>query len=194
MRRRRTLSPSLIVIPLALSAIALFAALVVLMATEKRVAAAAPDYRVVGVGGIDYEAMQGRPIHPQNAVDRRIVKGLSTADRRTPAGTILFGAFFSVSNDSSRVLRTAGRIELRNELGRVYRPVALPASNPYAYRARAMRPGIRLPSVGSPADDDLAATGLMLLFRVPAADYEDGVLELVIHDPLDPAQTASLRI
>jgi hypothetical protein len=194
MRRRRTLSPGLIVIPLALSATALLTALVVLMATEKRVAVAAPDFRVVNVGGIAYEAMQGRPIHPQNAVDRRIVKGVSTADRRTPAGTVLFGAFISVSNDSARVTRTTGRIELRSQLERVYRPVALPASNPYAYRARAIRPGTRLPSVGSPADDNLAATGLLLLFRIPAADYEAGVLELVIHDPLHPAQTASLRI
>jgi hypothetical protein len=192
--RRWTALPSLILIPLALSVCALFAALVVLMATEKRVAAAAPDYRVVRTGGIEYESMQGRPIHPENAVDRRIAAGLSADDRSSRGGTTLFGAFFSVTNDSSRPLRTADRIELRDQSGRVYHPVALPASNPYAYRARVVRPGTRHPSVGSPADDNLAATGLVLLFRIPAADYDDGVLELVIHDPLHPAHTVSLRI
>jgi hypothetical protein len=99
-----------------------------------------------------------------------------------------------VTNDSSRALRAAHRIELRDNRGRVYRPVALPASNVYGYRARVVRPGTRLPTLGSPADDNLAAAGLMLLFRIPAFDYDDGVLELVIHDPLHPADTVSLSI
>jgi len=191
--RRWTALPRFVLIPLALCVCALLAALVVLMATEKRTAAAAPDYRVVGVGGIDYEAMLGRPIRPDNAVDRRIVAGLSADDRRSRRGTILFGAFVSVTNDSSHVLRTTGRIGLRDEHGRVFHAVSLPASNPYAYRARVVRPGTRLPGVGSAAGDNLAATGLLLVFRIPAADY-DGVLELVIHDPSHPARTRSLII
>jgi len=193
--RRSTALPRWIVIVLALSAGAVLAVFAVLMATEKRVAAAAPDFRVVTTGGIEYEAMQGRQIDPDNAVDRPIVEGLSAADRRRRRGTILFGAFFSVTNDSAHALRTAHQIELRDALsGDVYRPVSLPASNAYAYRARVVRPGNRLPGVGSPADANLAATGLMLLFRIPAFDYDDGVLELVIHDPLQPAHTVSLTI
>ena len=184
----------LIVIPLVLSVCALFAALAVLLATEKREAAAAPDYRAVSAGGIEYEAMLGRPLDPKNAVDRRIVKGLSAGDRRPRGGTMLFGAFFSVTNTTSRALRTADRIELRDEDGRVYQPLALPASNPYAYHARVVRPGTRHPSVGSPPDANLAATGLVLVFRIPAFDYDDGVVELVIHDPLHPARTVSVRI
>jgi hypothetical protein len=183
-----------ILIPLAVSATALLVALAVLMATEKRVAAAAPDYRVVETRGIEYESMQGRPIHPENAVDRRIVKGLSADDRRERRGTLLFGAFISVTNASSRALRTADRIELRDQFGRVYHRMSLPASNAYAYRARVVRPGSRLPGFGSLADRNLAANGLLLLFRIPAGMYEYGVLELVIHDPHDPARTVSVRI
>jgi hypothetical protein len=183
-----------IFMPLLLSAVALFATLVLLTATEKRTAVAAPDYRVVATGGIQYEAVQGRPVHPKNAVDRRIVAGLDADDRRARPGTILFGAFLSATNASASALRTAHQIELRDDRGRVYRPIALPASNPYAYHARVVRPGSRIPGFGSPADDNLAAAGLMLLFRIPAFDYDDGVLELVIHDPLHPADTVSLRI
>ena len=140
----------LIVIPLVLSVCALFAALVVLMATEKPEAAAAPDYRVASTGGIEYEAMLGRPVDPKNAVDRRIVKGLSAGDRRSRGGTLLFGAFFSVTNATSRARRTADRIELRDEDERVYQPDALPAS-------RTRTPTTRTSSVREPATPASAA-------------------------------------
>jgi hypothetical protein len=41
----------------------------------------------------------------------------------------------------------------------------------------------------------LAATGKLLLFRIPARRYDSGdVLELVIHDPSQPTVTASLIV
>jgi hypothetical protein len=43
-------------------------------------------------------------------------------------------------------------------------------------------------------DDNLAATGRLLVFRIPAQAYESEALELVIHDPSHPAATASLII
>jgi hypothetical protein len=192
--RRSSILPRWILLPLILSAAALLAALGVLLATEKRVAAAAPDYRVASSGGLEYEAMLGRPIHPGNPVDRKIVDGLGADDRRPPRGELLFGAFISVTNDSPRAQRTADRIELRDDRGRVYHPLRLPASNRYAYRPRLIQARTRIPGRGTPADDNLAATGLLLLFRIPAFQYDNGALELVIHDPLDPSRTASLLI
>jgi hypothetical protein len=44
------------------------------------------------------------------------------------------------------------------------------------------------------ADDDLAATGKLVLFRIPADSYEGGVLELVIHAAHDPQQRADLVV
>jgi hypothetical protein len=183
-----------IVLPLVLSAAALLTAAGVLLATEKREAGAAPDYRVVRAGGIEYESMLARPIRPENAVDRQIVKGLSAADRRRRGRTLLFGAFVAVTNDSSRAVRTAHGIVLRDESNRDYQSLSLPASNAYAYRPRVISPNTRLPSVGSPADSNLAATGFLLLYRIPAEVYENGVLELVIHDPLHPDHTVSLAV
>jgi hypothetical protein len=177
------------------SAAVFFAAVIVLFATQHRVAAAAPDHRVVRVGGIEYEAMLGRPVDPRNAVDRGIIAGLPARQRRVASGRMLFGAFIGITNDSSSPLRTAGRIELRDQAGHVYRPLDLPATNPYAYSPRRLRPGTRIPALGSVADDNLAATGRLLLFRIPATAYENGqVLELLIHDPTAPGTTASLVI
>jgi hypothetical protein len=192
--RRSTTLPRWILIPLVLSAAALLAALGLLLATEKRVAAAAPDYRVARSGGLAYEAMLGRPIHLRNPVDRKIVAGLGAGDRRPPRGQLLFGAFISATNDSSRTRRPADRIELRDDRGRVYLPLRLPATNRYAHRPRPLPARTRIPGRGTPADDNLAATGLLLLFRIPAFQYDNGTLELVIHDPLHPAHTTSLLI
>ena len=176
------------------SAALFFAAVIVLFATQHRSVAAAPSFRVVRVGGIEYEAMLGRPIDPANAVDRQIVAGLRAQQRHLAPGQMLFGAFISATNNSSSPLATARRIELRDEAGHVYRPLRLPATNPYAYSQRELRPGVRIPALGSVADDNLAATGRLLLFRIPAAAYNGGqALELAIHNP-SATGTASLTV
>jgi hypothetical protein len=148
----------------------------------------------VRIGAVEYEAMLGRPLDPADPVDAKIVAGLSARDLREAAGETLFGAFVGITNDSSVPLRTADRIELRDQAGHVYRPLALPATNPYAYSPRLLRPGVRIPALGSPAADNLASTGRMLVFRIPRQTYESQELELVIHDPSHPVATASLII
>ena len=193
--RRREYIGSRVLLALGLtSALFLFAAVGVIFATQHRENPGAPDFRVVRIGGVEYEAMQGRPLDPAHPVDAKIVAGLPAGDRRMAAGETLFGAFIAITNDSSVRLRTADRIELRDEGGHMYRPLALPLTNPYAYSPRLLRPGVRIPAVGSPADDDLAATGRMLVFRIPSRMSESGALELVIHDSSRPIATASLII
>jgi hypothetical protein len=191
---RRSTFPIWLLIPLGLGAVAVLGALAVLLFVAKPTKATAPDYRVVEVGGLQYEAMMGRPIDPRNAVDAAIVAGLPASERRPRSGEILFGAFIAVANDSPRALPAAERIELRDDAGHDYRPLNLPRSNPYAYVPGPIPPDTRLPRSNSPADDNLAATGLLVLFRIPAADYENGVLELVIHDPRQPGRIAQLVI
>jgi hypothetical protein len=185
-----------IIIRVALAcALGLLVVFAVLLATQHRATATAPDFRVVRVGGVEYETMQGRPMDLRNPEDRRIVAGLRARQRRGGRGRILFGAFIATTDDSSGPRRTADRIELRDQGGHVYHPLALPPANPYAYTPRRLNPGERLPAFGSPADVNLAATGKVLLFRIPSRRYESGdVLELVIHDPSHPTATASLIV
>jgi hypothetical protein len=194
MRRPWTLTRSLLVGGVLNAALAI-ATLMLFLAFEHQVAGAAPDYRAAPVGGLDYEAMSGRPLDPKNPVDRQIIAGLPAADRKPKPGQILFGAFISVTNTSSRPLTTADHIELRHDAGTLEQPLALPRSNPYAYAPRVVRPHARIPVLGSTADDNLAAGGLLLVFRVPARAYNDsGTFELVIHDAQHPDQTTSLII
>jgi hypothetical protein len=179
----------------ALSAAMVIATLSVFLAVEKQVAGAAPDYRVAAVGGMHYEAMDGRPLDPANATDRKIIAGLPAADVKLRHGEMLFGAFISFTNSSSQTLRSASLIELRHDSGPVDQPLPLPQSNPYAYSARLVRPHSRIPGAGSPAADNLAAGGRLLVFRIRASEYNNsGTFELVIHDPLHPDRTASLFV
>jgi hypothetical protein len=173
----------------------LLATLALFLADERTTAVAAADYRVTTIGGIEYEAMSGRPINPASSVDRAIIAGLPARDRLLHHGQMLFGAFVAFTNASTRPLRSADRIELRDDGGHLYEALPLPATNPYAYSPRSVGPQTRIPAEGSPADNNLAATGRLVLFRIPASAYTNGgTLELVIHDPLHPDQMASLII
>jgi hypothetical protein len=189
-------SRPIVLVPLALFAacsVALIAVVAGFAVTVKPTSAASPDYRVVSTGGLEYEAMLGRPLDPQDSVDKDIVAGLPVRERRVPRGDLLFGAFFAVTNPALRSVPSADRIELRDESGHVYQPLRLPAGNPYAYSPRAIPPHTRIPQSGTAADDNLAATGLLLLYRIPSDAYENGVLQLIIH-PHGGGSAASLLI
>lgn len=177
---------------LVLVALGLVGGLVVLVGLAKPANAAAPNYAVATVGGLQYQAMDGRQLDPAGPVDAAILRGVPAAELRTPPGQTLYGAFLSVSNDTPRPLRAASRVELTDESNRVYQPLPLPAGNPYAYTPRTIPPDATLPVFGTPAADNLAAEGYLVLFRVPTASVNAGGLELVIHDPAHPAQTDTL--
>jgi hypothetical protein len=177
---------------LAACAVAVVLGVAVLLDVAKPVSGAVPDYRVVSLGGLQYEAISFRDIKPKDPVDAEIVRGVPTRELRLARGQSLFGVFVAVSNDSLRSVPAAGRLELRDANGREYRPLALPAANPYAYVPRLVPPKTRLPGHESTADRNLAAGGYLVLFRATDASIDAGPLELVIHDPRDPRRTTSL--
>jgi hypothetical protein len=174
---------------------ALFAVLVVLLIVSigwQYQATAA--VRSVEIGGVRYEAMSGRPLEPHDAVDAQLIAGLPAADRHVPRGEVLYGAFLGASNDTATAKPAARDIELRDASNHDFRAVALPASNPYAYRLRNVPGRTRVPPTRSPAAENLAAEGYVVVFRIPRASYDAGPLELVIHDPLHRAATAELPL
>jgi hypothetical protein len=160
---------------------ALLVAVAALLATQSPAHAAPPNYTRAAIGDLDYGAVLGRPVHPGNSVDATITRGLPARLRHLPRGQILYGAFITVTNPSGRPLRSATRVDLRDDDGATYRAIRLPAANRFAYRPSTVAPGATLPRDDAAADD-LAAGGRMLLYRVPAARYRDGaVFELVVH-------------
>jgi hypothetical protein len=156
---------------------ALLVGLAVLLATQTSAHPAPRSYSQAAIGGLEYRAVLGRPVDPSNAVDQRIVGGHGP---RAGRGQILYGAFVTVTNPSRRALPTAREIDLRDDAGHTYRPLPLPARDRYAYTPRTLAAGKQMPRDDA-AVDNLAAGGRLLLYRVPAARYADGIFELVVH-------------
>jgi hypothetical protein len=167
---------------------------VVVFAISGSATVAAPTYRVITVGGLQYEAVDGRPLDPANAVDAKILAGVPAGERQTPRGEVLFAAFVAVANQSQGALDPAGTIELVASPGEVYHPIPIAAQSPYAFPTRPIHPRTRIPASNRPAGENLAAGGRVLVFKVPARVYNNEALELVIHDPDAPTVTGSLGI
>jgi hypothetical protein len=163
-------------------AVALIVTLGVFLAVEKRAAGAAPQFHVAQIGGLEYQATNGRALNPASPVDRPMLAGGRARFYHLRHGELLYGAFIAVTNASTRAVRSAPRMDLRVDDGPTYRPLPLRRSNPYAYTPGVVRPGTRDPAFGSLADRNLAAMGRLVLFRIPSAPYTNGAaFALVIH-------------
>jgi hypothetical protein len=126
------------------------------------------------VGGVVYTSPGARPLDPRIHDDAVLLRGAPRATSRD----LWFAAFVNAANDGARPAAMARRIVLRDVTGDRFRPVALPASNRFRYRARTIPPSGAVPRPSSPAGSDLAAGGELLLYRIPRSAYESGPLQL----------------
>ena len=147
-------------------------------------ASSAPDYSSATIGGVQYSVAGSSEINPSSSADARFVKGMPAGERHVPKGEVLFGVFVLRSDPADAALPSASRIDLSDGLGRAHRPLRLSPKNPYTYTPGTVAPGGQLPAVGTRAADDIAASGQLLLYRVPLQQVDDGWLELAVHDPL----------
>jgi hypothetical protein len=147
-------------------------------------AATAPDYTSATIGGVQYQTVLSNVIDPSSPADARFIRGIPAGERRVPKGEVLFGVFVSRTNATDAALPSASRIDLLDGVGQAHRPLRLSAKNPYTYSPSTIAAGDQLPALGTPAADDIAAGGQLLLYRVPVGQVSDGWFELVVHDPL----------
>jgi hypothetical protein len=147
-------------------------------------ASGAPDYSSETIGGVQYSVAGSSEINPSSSADARFVKSMPAGERRVPTGDVLFGVFVMRTNSAKTTLPSASQVDLLDGLGQAHRPLRLSPTNPYTYAPGKIAPGGQLPASGTPAADDIAASGQLLLYRVPAQQVANGWLELAVHDPL----------
>ena len=191
------MSPTRWLVPvLALCAVAFVAGfgLLQLLGVETSKAAVPLDDSYDTVGGVQYHAVQGRQIDPTNPVDAPIVKGLPAKELHPGKGHVLYGVFVTRANMADAALPSASRIDLRDSADHLHRPLRLSAENPYTYLPAKLAAGELLPpAIGTPAADNLAAGGQLLLYRVPTWQVRNGSFQLVIHDPLHPGMVGDVQ-
>lgn len=147
----------------------------------------------VQVGGLRYDIRNAWVLDPSRSVDAELAVGLPRDARGLPDDELLYAAFVRVSNGTGSPHPMAADVELRDTRNLDYQALPVAARNRFAYAPVSVKGGSHVPAVGTAAQSDLATEGLMLLFRIPRRSYDDGPLELVLHDPLHPHTVATLE-
>jgi hypothetical protein len=192
--RRTAASPSIaacILLGVAACLVALLAAAVIFI---RPTLDAAPAQTSATVGGLHYSVNNAWVLHPRRDVEAGVAEGLPSSARRLGAHNLLYAVFVGVTNESGRRLLMASEFALRDTRNREFAPIRLRPRNAFAYRPRVMAPKTHRPAPWTAAGRDLAADGLMLVFRIPRRSYNDGPLELVVHDPRQPASVRTLQM
>jgi hypothetical protein len=147
----------------------------------------------VSVGGVSYTAKNTYALG--SSVPRRERQALSLPKDlgRAPSGDIWLATFVTAANESLRPLPAARRFALQDADGHVYAPVSLRGGAPLAYAATTIPAGQQVPLPDTPAAENVAGDGYMLLFRIPRASYQ-GPLSLRVFDPTHPQVSADFLL
>lgn len=148
-----------------------------------------PAQSAVTVGGLRYSVTNAWILDPRRKVDAKVAAGVPARG----AHELLYAVFVRVADDTARARPLTSDIALRDTRNREYEPERIAAANRYAYRPAVVTAGSHLPAADSPAARDLAAGGLMLVFRIPRRSYDDGPLQLVVHDPAHPGSVRTVQ-
>ena len=146
----------------------------------------------VDVGGLKYQVQISRLLNPTDREDSGYLVDL-------PAGQQLgtdenwFAVFMRVENDSDKAERAATTYDIRDTQNNVYRPVEMGPKNVFAYRSAVLQPKDILPLPSSPAAEN-TIQGSMLLFKIPAANFQNRPLVLEIHSPSGEQETGTVDL
>jgi hypothetical protein len=154
---------------------------------------AAPNVTAATVDELHYSVNNAWVLHPRRPVEAGLARGLPSGDAKLGRHQLLFAVFLGVTNETDRRLPMATSFALRDTRNREYSPTSLGPRNAFAYRPGLIAPETHRPAPWTPAGRYLTADGLMLVFRIPRRSYDDGPLELVVHDPLHPATVRTIQ-
>lgn len=146
----------------------------------------------IETGGLKYQVQISRALNPALEDDRGYFTGLSPADEVLPPNTDYFGVFIRVENHEEEPLRSATSFEVRDTRGNIYKPLSINPDNSLAYRPKVLEPGGVIP--GDQLANYSPTQGALLLFKVAIASYDNRPLVLVVRNPENPNETASVDL
>ncbi len=147
----------------------------------------------VDLGHLKYQVQLSRQLNPYDNEDSSYLLGLGKADQALTPTQTWFGVFMIAVNKHSQAYPASHSFYITDTQGVTYRPTPVPGGNPFAYHAQLVPGDDQLPTRGSAADSG-PTNGLVLLFKIPIATFDNRPLVLHIVDPNDPHSAAIVEL
>jgi hypothetical protein len=147
----------------------------------------------VDLGHLKYQVQLSRQLNPYDAEDSAYLVGLTPTDQALSAADTWFGVFMLAVNKQGQSYPSAHGFYITDTQGLTYRPAAVPGANTFAYHGTVVPAHDQLPAKGSAADNG-PTQGLVLLFKVPLASFDNRPLMLHITDPGNPKSEATVEL
>ena len=129
----------------------------------------APSGTTVTQDGIAYSVQYSRELNPYAPDDRQFLGGPARRKGLDRPGMTLVGVFLQAQNNASAAKRAVAP-ELVTAFGKVFTPMRLPSTDPFAYRAVRLEPGSEFPGSQTIAGES-PEEGLVLVYRVPTGVF-----------------------
>jgi hypothetical protein len=139
----------------------------------------------VQAGPLVYQVQMSRELNPSNVEDVEYLEGLPAGTPRLAGDEEWFGVWLRVQNATGEDHVSASQFRIVDTTGAEYEPIALPATNPFAYQSVSVQN-----ENGQPVEPDPEGgagsgpiQGAMLLFKLKTSVYANRPLELEITPP-----------
>jgi hypothetical protein len=131
----------------------------------------------IDLGPLQYQVQISRQLNPALVEDGPYLQGISPADAKLKPTETWFGVFVRVTNDTGKYQPAANDFSIDDTQHHVFKPIALPASNGFAYEGGVLPPKSQLPPIDSAASVT-SINGQLLLFKLNLDSLANRPLEL----------------
>ena len=180
--------------------LALIAALVVAVPLagcgnkESEIKAAETEAAYLDLGDLRYQVQISRQLNPRDVEDKAYLTGVDPAQAKLAPDEAWFAVFVRVENPHEAAHAAATQFELEETSGKIYRPVRIARTNPFAYLGGSVAGRGTLPLNGSVAQANESINGALVLFKVKNASFANRPLELKIFGPTVPQDVVTVDL
>ncbi len=143
------------------------------------------------LNGLKYQVQLSRQLNPRAVEDADYFRDLSPEASSLPRGTIWFGVFIRVQNQSGKAIPSARTFLVADTQGNEFEPVE--SQNVFAYRPETVRSRGYIPDPAR-LQAYAGSQGSLLLFKIPLASLDNRPLELTVKSPNDSRRVARVDL
>jgi len=143
------------------------------------------------LNGLKYQVQVSRQLNPRDVEDADYFRELPAEESTLPRGSVWFGVFIRVENESEEAIPSARTFLVEDTQGNEFEPVE--TENVFAYRPEMVRGRGYIPNQER-LQAYAGSQGSLLLFKIPLASLDNRPLELTVKSPNDSRRTARVDL